>query len=110
MTNFEKITIVANQIANEGKKPTVALIKAKLPSPVPLPEIISSLKGWQHEPDNNCLPNLVVEEQKNKNITTEVNKVELTNYVNAEIEKALAPIKKELEEVKFQLHQLKNLN
>lgn len=110
MTNVDKISIIANQIANEGKKPTVALIKAKLSSPVSLPEIISALKNWQHEPENSQLPEVVNDNPSDKKELLNEDKLALTEYVNAEIEKALAPIKKELEEVKFQLHQLKKLN
>ena len=50
MTINDEILILANQIANKGGKPTVALIKSKLKKRVPLPIIISILKTWQHEP------------------------------------------------------------
>jgi hypothetical protein len=50
MTINDEILILANQIANNGHKPTVALIKAKLTKRVPLPTIISTLKTWQHDP------------------------------------------------------------
>jgi hypothetical protein len=51
MTIIDEISICANQLANAGKKPTVALVKAKLKQAVPLPTLISTLKTWQHEPD-----------------------------------------------------------
>ena len=51
MTIIDEISICANQLANAGKKPTVALVKAKLRQAVPLPTLISTLKTWQHEPD-----------------------------------------------------------
>jgi len=51
MTINDEIITIANQIANQGKKPSVALIKTKLTSPVPLPTIISVLKSWSHDPD-----------------------------------------------------------
>ena len=51
MTTNDEISIIANQIANKGNKPTVALINAKLRTKVPLPQIISVLKTWQHDPD-----------------------------------------------------------
>jgi hypothetical protein len=56
MTINDEISIVANKIANEGNKPTVALIKTKLNKKVPLPVIISVLKNWQHEPSFITLP------------------------------------------------------
>ena len=51
MTISDEISIIANQLANQGRTPTVALIKGKLSQPTPLPRIISVLKSWQHEPD-----------------------------------------------------------
>jgi len=108
MTNFEIITIIANQLANAGKKPTVALIKAKLPSPIPLPQMISALKNWQHEPENCILPeNNASEDVKEKDSQTESEETLTLGQVNALIERALAPIKAELEEVKKQLKQEK---
>jgi hypothetical protein len=51
MTIIDEILICANQLANAGKKPTVALVKAKLSQPAPLPTLITTLKSWQHQPD-----------------------------------------------------------
>ena len=51
MTITEEILIAANKLANAGKKPTVALIKANLCQSAPLPLIISTLKGWLHQPE-----------------------------------------------------------
>lgn len=113
MTNFEIITIIANQLANAGKKPTVALIKGKLPAPVPLPQIISTLKNWQHEPENCSLAALqaLKDTTSNSDKDTDVNlnkdKGLSIEQVNVLIEQALAPIKKELAAVKLQLQQLK---
>jgi len=51
MTITDEILIAANTLANEGNKPTVALVKAKLNQGVSLPILISTLKNWQHQPD-----------------------------------------------------------
>ncbi len=51
MTIIDEILISANQLANAGKKPTVALVKAKLSQRVPLATLITTLKNWQHQPD-----------------------------------------------------------
>ncbi len=56
MTINDEILILANKIANKGNKPTVALIKTKLSKKVPLPVLISTLKGWQHDPSFTKLP------------------------------------------------------
>jgi hypothetical protein len=50
MTINDEILAIANQLANQGKKPSVALIKTKVSQPTPLPQIISVLKTWQHDP------------------------------------------------------------
>ncbi len=51
MTIIDEILISANQLANAGKKPTVALVKTKLTQRAPLATIINTLKNWQHQPD-----------------------------------------------------------
>ncbi|KGJ96124.1 hypothetical protein [Colwellia psychrerythraea] len=51
MTIIDEILICANQLANDGKKPTVALVKAKLSQRAPLATLITTLKNWQHQPD-----------------------------------------------------------
>lgn len=110
MTNFERITIIANQLANEGKKPSVALIKSKTSTPLPLPQIITTLKSWQHEPENCVLFEPSISEDKSKSITLNDDKelsAQLMNETIAlAIDNALAPIKAELAEVKAQLQQL----
>jgi len=50
MTTFDEIIDIANTLADNGQKPTVALVKQKLTSPVPLPILINTLKNWQHQP------------------------------------------------------------
>lgn len=51
MNITDEILACANQLANAGKKPTVALVKAKLTLQVPLATLITTLKNWQHQPD-----------------------------------------------------------
>lgn len=114
MTNFERITIIANQLANEGKKPSVALIKSKTSTPLPLPQIITTLKSWQHEPENCVLfePSISEDKSKSKSKSITLNddkelSAQLMNETIAlAIDNALAPIKAELAEVKAQLQQL----
>jgi hypothetical protein len=100
MTINDEILILANQIANKGNKPTVALIKAKLSKKVPLPTIISSLKTWQHEPNFISLP-----EEENSN-AQEANSSVKTDYCNQELYEELAEMKKEIIELKQLVKQL----
>jgi hypothetical protein len=100
MTISDEISIIANQLANQGRTPTVALIKGKLSQPTPLPRIISVLKSWQHEPDF----------VKTKNNITTHNEQKITAPENEElstlIAQAILPLQQEIAEVKALLEQL----
>lgn len=101
MTINDEIVVLANQIANQGKKPTVALIKSKLTNKVPLPTIISTLKTWQHD------PSLIVPPKDNdpKTIKQGGNSLEaekFSEFLNGE----LAQMKAEIIELKHLIQQL----
>ncbi len=105
MTITDEIIAVANQLANQGKKPSVALVKNKLSQQVPLPLLISTLKNWQHEPERT--------QTRVINASDTMVDVENTLKENAtlsasEINEMLAPIKTELVEIKQLLAQLVN--
>lgn len=101
MTIFDEISIIANQLANQGKTPSVALVKSKLNRQVALPQIISALKSWQHDPDFTQANN------KHQENTQEPATLEQANElgVQQQIERALMPITKELAEIKVLLQQ-----
>ena len=44
---------IADALAREGKEPSVALIKSRLPEPKPIPEIISMLQRWRAQQAGN---------------------------------------------------------
>ncbi len=104
MSVAEEILIIANKIANQGKKPSIALIKPHLTTNVPLPVIISILKSWQHEPDYISLksgngPEMVPKEAE-----------EITDkHLLWVIDKALVPLKQEIEQLKIEISQLKKV-
>lgn len=98
MTINDEILILANQLANAGKKPTVALIKAKLNKKVPLPVIISTLKVWQHE------PNFISKPEEECDITEESN-TEADSY-RQDLNDELAQMKQEIIELKQLVKQL----
>ncbi|PCI54431.1 MAG: hypothetical protein COB45_08660 [Gammaproteobacteria bacterium] len=100
MTINDEITILANQLANAGNKPTVALIKAKLNKKIPLPIIISTLKVWQHE------PNFISKPIEKHDITEEKNTVEETDNFRQKLNEELAQIKQEIIELKQMIKQL----
>lgn len=49
MSTAEVISI-CQQLANEGKEPSVALIKARLTKVVPLPTVIAGFKSYKANP------------------------------------------------------------
>ncbi|MCL9782770.1 hypothetical protein M9194_15145 [Vibrio sp. S4M6] len=38
---------IIESLVNQGKKPTVALVKTRLTTPIPMPAIIATIKTWQ---------------------------------------------------------------
>jgi hypothetical protein len=102
MTINDEITILANKIANQGSKPTVALIKTKLKKQVPLPVIISTLKTWKHEPELISFSDKKQGGNEAKNINLSIDK----NNVENELSDELANMKKEIFELKTLVQQL----
>jgi len=96
MTIKDEIITIANQLANQGKKPSVALIKNKLSQSAPLPVIISTLKTWVHNPEKTQMVNKAVEESQ---------AIVPEQDINELIAKELQPIKDELAAVKHLLTQ-----
>ena len=102
MTISDEITIIANQLANQGKTPTVALIKSKLTQPSSLPNIISVLKNWQHEP---TFISMNTESQDTSELTT--NTVLENEQLSQLIAQAIKPLQEELKELKSLVRELK---
>ncbi|MBA6296507.1 hypothetical protein [Colwellia sp. MB02u-9] len=100
MTISDEISIIANKLANEGKVPSVALIKSQLNQAVPLPKIISALKNWHHEPK--------FIQAQNQEITTKTSTEAKPNNteISLLIANALAPLQRDITELKQQLKQL----
>ena len=103
MTNIEEIIITANRIANEGRKPSVALVKGRLTHSTPLPVIISTLKTWQHQPDYTDVKgaSLVKKEQPKDNENDAI-AAQITKAVN----KAIEPLQEESKKLKIEIAKL----
>ncbi|MGD8109606.1 hypothetical protein [Vibrio sp. TRT 17S01] len=43
----EELHGIMQQLQNQGKEPTVALVKARLSSNVPIPALITAIKTWK---------------------------------------------------------------
>ena len=114
MTVIDEILICANQLANAGKKPTVALVKGKLTQRAPLATVISTLKNWQHQPD--FIAPLGTEEQDISHDISTKNTSELleslleNGVIKKVIQQSLAleliELKKELAEMKLLINNL----
>ena len=102
MNNIDEINAIANEIANNKQKPTVALVKAKLSGNVPLPKIIATLKSWQHQPEF-TRKSLLVKDVKE----TTSNESPVDDSIKAEIENAIAPLRIEIDKLKKEIALLK---
>jgi len=103
MTINDEIIAIANQIANNGQKPSVALIKTKLSTPASLPIIISVLKSWTHEPTL-----IQVDNKKPDKNTVSFNK---NDDISLIIQTALEPLYQEIKALKSTIEILsKKLN
>ncbi len=98
MTINDEILSIANQLANKGTKPTVALIKTRLTQATPLPKIISVLKSWQHDPE---FTEVRASSKKEKNSDIIENE-----SLHDAIQKAILPLRQEIAELKAQIQQL----
>lgn len=92
----QQISMIANQLANEGKKPTVALIKSRLTNSLPLFEIINTLKTWQHDAAL-VQANGIENEEREKDKLTEAEGNDLVLKI---IDEKLRPLKQEIAEIK----------
>lgn len=46
----EKLLAICAQLAKQGKKPSVGLLKGRAPSSYPLPQIIAAVQYWKANP------------------------------------------------------------
>ncbi len=109
MTISNEILVCANQLANQGKKPSVALVKAKLTKKVPLPAIISALKNWQYDPGFVSLTTDSSKAVKKSGIDSpfpdgDKRKPTIEQMLTDE----LTEVKKELRDIKLLIQQLSN--
>ncbi|WP_028868353.1 hypothetical protein [Psychromonas arctica] len=102
---MDRIILVAQQLAKEGKTPNTALIKARLPKNIPLPAIIQGLKMWQ---DN---PNKQIEAPTEPALTgATMHSVggSIDEIINSKIAQAINPLKQEINELTLQIEALKD--
>lgn len=101
---MDRIILIAQQLAKEGKIPNTALIKARLPKNVPLPAIIAGLKMWASNPDKEI--NVPTEPALTPSIKTD-DSSSIDALLDIKINQAIAPLASEIESLKQQLNALK---
>jgi len=100
---MDKIILIAQQIAREGKTPNTAMIKARLPKNVPLPTIIQGLKQWQETPDKE----LYIGTEPTLITTAEEKKDSVDMLIETKINEMLMPLKNEIQQLKAEIKILK---
>ncbi len=63
----KELEAVMEQLQREGKEPTVALVKARMKTPVPMPALITVIKSWKsanHVPKVEVTAPLLKEEDR----------------------------------------------
>ena len=100
---MDNIIVIAQQLSKEGKIPTTALLKARLPKDTPLPMIIKGLKMWKENPHKevqNTTKSALISTNKNENNDS------FDTLLDARIEQAIAPLISEITQLKAKLTRL----
>jgi hypothetical protein len=104
---MDRIILIAQQIAKEGKTPNTAMIKARLPKNIPLPNIIQGLKLWQENPNKEIIgatePALIANEKIEQGSFDKL----LAATIDSKIQTLTAPLKDEIQQLKANLKALK---
>jgi TolA-binding protein len=66
----DELNRVFEQLAAQGKEPTLALVKARMSTSVPMPALIAAIKSWK---SSNKVPKIEVAAETT---TTEVERIE----------------------------------
>ena len=102
---MDRIILIAQQLAKEGKTPNTASIKARLPKNTPLPAIIQGLKLWQAEPnkqiDNPTEPSLT-------GAVLDKNVHSIDSLIESKIAQAIAPLKDEINNLQDKIKKLQS--
>lgn len=101
--NLDLVVKTAQTLKQAGKTPNTAMLKAKLPKNISLPDIIAGLKQYQDNPKQKItLPenSLTTSEPA---VTGSIDKL-----IEAQIKQAIAPLAAEIKALKAQIQQLTN--
>ena len=97
---MENIILIAQQLSLQGKTPTTALIKARLPKNVSLPMIIQGLKMWRENPHKDI--SLATKPSIATNADNE-NNPSFDALLDSRIKQALTPLVAQINELKVEI-------
>ncbi len=96
---MDRIILIAQQLSKEGKVPSTALIKARLPKDVPLPLIIQGLKAWKDNPQQE----ISSPTEAPPACTGDKNSGSFDALLNAKINQALTPLIAQIDALKTEI-------
>lgn len=99
---MESIILIAQQISSEGKVPSTALIKARLPNHLALPTIIQGLKMWQKNPQQ--VINMPIDSALSAISNAKEGSVEA--QLEAKIAQAIAPLEAQIQALQIAMQAL----
>ena len=96
---------IADALEREGKQPSVALIKSRLPEPRAIPEIISALQRWRNQRVGQTQERAPTQENTENGapLSTSANAA----IMPAELAPWLTPLQQELQQLRGEVAQLR---
>ena len=105
---MEQIILVAQKIAKEGKTPTTALVKSRLPKNTPLAAIIQGLKLWKESPEQEVSEPLKEKPVSNDNLPVTGSIDSLVNdLIESKLNAITEPLNQQIANLNQQLTELK---
>ncbi|MDV6251447.1 hypothetical protein [Vibrio sp. EA2] len=89
----KELEAVLEQLQQEGKEPSVALVKARMRTPVPMPALIATIKSWKSA---NRVPKIEVAAQK----TSEEDRLTMLENTVAQLTARIEELEAKLSEKK----------
>jgi hypothetical protein len=100
---MDRIILIAQQLSKEGKVPTTALIKSRLPKNVPLPMIIQGLKMWKEKPHKRS----ATASEPSGACSSDEKSGSFDALIDAKIKQAVAPLITQIDELKAEIADLR---
>jgi TolA-binding protein len=69
----DELNRVFEQLAAQGKEPTLALVKARMSTSVPMPALIAAIKSWK---SSNKVPKIEVAAETTTTVVERIEKLE----------------------------------